>query len=138
MLRPPATKGMSERGSAIVEAVLVLMLMLLVIFGAIQFSMVIFGYNSVAFAARAGTRYAIVNGSSSITPCTAAQVQAVVEQNLAGIRSSTVTVATTWNPNNAPGSTVKVVVSADFAPVVKLVMPSAITVTSTSQMIVLQ
>lgn len=138
MLRLRRAKGVTERGSAIVEAMLVLMVTLLLIFGAIQFSMVIFGYNSVAFAARAGTRYAIVNGSSSNAPCTAAQVQAVVQQNLSGIPSSAVTVATTWISNNNPGSTVKVVVSANFVPMVKLVMPSTISVTSTSEMIILQ
>ena len=50
MLRLRREKGVSERGSAIVEAMLVLMVTLLVIFGGIQFSVVIFGYNSVAFA----------------------------------------------------------------------------------------
>jgi Flp pilus assembly protein TadG len=109
-----------------------------VIFGTIQFSVVVFGYNSVAFAARAGTRYAIVNGSSSPSPCTAAQVQTVVLENLAGIPTAVVTVTTTWISNNNPGSTVKVVVSANFSPMVKWVMPSTINVNSTSEMIILQ
>jgi Flp pilus assembly protein TadG len=138
MLRLRRARGVSERGSAIVEAMLVLMVTLLVIFGGIQFSVVIFGYNSVAFAARAGTRYAIVNGSSSPSPCTAAQVQTVVLQNLAGIPSALVTVTSTWISNNNPGSTVKVVVSANFTPMVRWVMPSTINVNSTSQMIILQ
>jgi|HubBroStandDraft_1064217.scaffolds.fasta_scaffold101433_2 Flp pilus assembly protein TadG len=138
MLRLRRARGVSERGSAMVEAMLVLIVTLLVIFGAIQFSIVVFGYNSVAFAARAGTRYAIVNGSSSTSPCTAAQVQSVVLENLAGVPSAVVTVTTTWISNNNPGSTVKVVVSANFAPMVKWVMPNAITVASTSQMIILQ
>src|ERR1700689_2431233 len=42
-------------------------------------------------------------------------VQSVVLQNLAGVPSSVVTVTTSWISNNNPGSTVKVVVSANFA-----------------------
>ena len=127
-----------ERGSAMVEAVLVLMVTLLIIFGAIQWAFVIFGYNSVAYAARCGSRYAIVHGSSSATPTNAAGVQAIVLQNLAGIPSTVVTVNTTWNPDTNPGSTVTVVVTASLAPMIKLVMPNTISVTSTSKMIILQ
>jgi len=129
---------MTEQGSALVEGTLVLTIVLLVIFGMIQFSYVVFGYNAVVYSARAGTRYAAVHGSSSPSPCSASTVQTQVLNQLPGIPASAVTVTTTWTPNNNPGNTVKVTVSANFSPMASLVMKQGLTLSSSSQMTILQ
>src|SRR5271165_5022361 len=97
-------RGKAEQGSALVEGAFVLTLMLLLIFGMIQFSYVVFGYNAIVYAARAGTRYAAVHGSSSLSPCSATTVQTQVLNQLPGVPASAVTVTTTWTPDNNPGS----------------------------------
>ena len=128
----------AERGGALVEGAFVLTIMLLMIFGMIQYSYVVFGYNSIVYAARAGTRYAIVHGSSSPSPCSSADIQSQVISQLPGVPSSAVTVTTTWTPDNTPGSTVRVTVSANFSPMAKLVMKQGVTLSSSSQMTILQ
>jgi Flp pilus assembly protein TadG len=128
----------SERGSALVEGAFFLTIVLLMIFGMIQFSYVVFGYNAVVYSARAGTRYAAVHGSSSPSPCSAATVQTQVLNQLPGVPASAVTVTTTWSPDNKPGSTVRVTVSANFSPMASLVMKQGVTLSSSSQMTILQ
>lgn len=136
--RPAGHRTAAERGSALVEGAFVITIVLLVVFGMIQFSYVVFGYNAVVYSARAGTRYAAVHGSSSPAPCSAATVQTQVLNQLPGVPASAVTVTTTWTPDNKPGSTVKVTVSANFSPMAKLVMRQGVTLSSSSQMTILQ
>lgn len=136
--QPAVHRTPSERGSALVEGALVLTILLLMVFGMIQFSYVVFGYNAVVYSARAGTRYAAVHGSSSPSPCTAATVQTQVLNQLPGVPASAVTVTTTWSPDNKPGSTVRVTVSANFSAMASLVMKQGVTLSSSSQMTILQ
>ncbi|MGA7409856.1 MAG: TadE family protein [Bryobacteraceae bacterium] len=136
--RPAGNRTTSEQGSALVEGAFVLTIVLLLVFGMIQFSYVVFGYNTIVYAARAGTRYAAVHGSSSPSPCSAAAVQTQVLNQLPGVPASAVTVTTTWTPDNKPGSTVRVTVSANFSPMASLVMKQGVTLSSSSQMIILQ
>ena len=136
--RPTGHRITAEQGSTLVEGAFVITIVLLLIFGMIQFSYVVFGYNAIVYSARAGTRYAAVRGSSSPSPCSAATVQTQVLNQLPGIPASAVTVTTTWAPNNNPGSTVKVSVSASFSPMANLVMKQGITLSSSSQMTILQ
>ena len=136
--RAPFHRTTAEQGSALVEGAFVLTIVLLLVFGMIQFSYVVFGYTAVVYSARAGTRYAAVHGSSSPSPCSAAAVQTQVLNQLPGVPASAVTVTTTWTPNNNPGSTVKVTVSANFSAMAKLVMRQGVTLSSSSQMTILQ
>src|ERR1700728_758515 len=101
----------SERGSALVEVALILPIVVLFVFGLVQFSTLTFNLNNVAYGATEGARYAVVHGSSSLAPCTAATVQSIVFASMPGVPGSVVTVTTTWNPNNSPGSVVTVSVS---------------------------
>ena len=52
--------GKSEDGQDIVEYVLVLPLLLLLVFGIVDFGIAVFNYNTVAYAAREGARAAIL------------------------------------------------------------------------------
>lgn len=54
----------AQRGSAIIEFAIVAFLLFLVIFACIEFDRMVLAYTSIANAARAGARYAIVHGES--------------------------------------------------------------------------
>jgi Flp pilus assembly protein TadG len=51
----------NERGQELVEFALVFPLLMLLVLGIIDFSVVVFSYNTIANAAREGVRYGIVN-----------------------------------------------------------------------------
>ena len=123
------------RGAASVEMALVSLLFYSMMFGVVYAAIVMFAWNSAAYAARQATRYAMVHGAASGYACTSAQLQSMVRRS-SGLQSATVT--TTWTPNNSPGSTVKVFVSMPVAVFVPLVSIKSVTVASSSQMIILQ
>ena len=62
-----------ERGQALVEAALTFPLLFLLFFGIIEFSLVIFSYNTISNAAREGARAGIISGSTDATIRTAAR-----------------------------------------------------------------
>ena len=59
----PRTKIRKERGSVMVEFALVLVLLMLVLFSVFEFCRMVLVVNSIANAARAGSRYAVTHGS---------------------------------------------------------------------------
>ncbi|MDQ6663742.1 MAG: pilus assembly protein [Acidobacteriota bacterium] len=79
----------------------------------------VWAYNTVAFACREGTRYAIVRGAASSSPATAAQTS-------------------TWQPDNKPGSFVQVKVAFTFKPVTPVFTMASYQVASTSKMAISQ
>jgi len=100
-----------QRGSATVEVALVLPIVALFVFGIVQFSTLTFNLNSAAYGSTEGARYAAVHGSTSIQPCTTANVRTIVLASMPGVPAGVVTVTTTWNPDNSPGGVVTVSVS---------------------------
>jgi Flp pilus assembly protein TadG len=64
------------RGQSLVEFSLVAFLSVMLLLGAFEMCRMVLVYTTIANAARAGTRYAIVHGSDAST--TTAQIQAVV------------------------------------------------------------
>jgi len=103
------TRWLDDRGSALVEHAIVLIVLMMFLFGIMDFSRFLYVYHFVSEVAREGTRYAAVRGSSFSTECgtgsspktyacyvTAADIQTYV-QGLApmGITSSSVTINTT-------------------------------------------
>jgi Flp pilus assembly protein TadG len=97
-----------EDGATMVEMALSLTVLLAMLFGIIEMSFTLYSYHYIADAAREGTRYAIVRGSSCsvLTNCnaTAAQIQTYVEDlGYPGINSTAhMTVTTTWWTPTAP------------------------------------
>jgi Flp pilus assembly protein TadG len=144
-----------ETGQAIVETAIVMSLTLILVIGVIEASMAFYSYCFVAEAAREGTRYAIVRGSScsgwaQACPAAASDVQAYVRSMaFPGIMSSSLSVNTTWpttgsacmpssSPCNNPGNLVQVKVSYQFTYNVPLVSSNLLTVSSTSEMTIAQ
>ncbi len=123
----------NNRGSVVVEVALGLLLFMTCLCGVMDFGRVVWCYNSIAFAAQKGTRYAIVHGGISNYPATTAQIESIVESSAVGLDPNYLTVTTTWEPDNTPRNVVQVAVSYDFHSLVPM-FPSIITLTKTSRM----
>jgi Flp pilus assembly protein TadG len=142
----------NQRGSTMVETVLVLMLALTVIFGIMEFGRAIFTYHAISNAARLGSRYAIVHGANCIpSGCTATQasVQTFVRNSTPGVTPSNMTVTPVWSGTDLnggacsssaenPGCTVTVTVTYPFTYILKYFGfgGRAFTISSSSQMVV--
>jgi Flp pilus assembly protein TadG len=128
----------AERGAETVEFALSLVLVLMLLYGTMEFGRFVYSYNVLASATREATRYAVVHGSKSGAPATAADVAAQVKHWAVGLDPSALTVTTTWTPGNSPGSTVQVQTQYRLTPVATLLLRSPITVGSRSQMMISQ
>lgn len=157
-----ARRNRDERGGAVVEFMIVAAVTLTVLFGLIAFGQAVYAYNLVSEAAREGSRFAMVRGSTcsgwdSACPASAADVQSYVQ----GILSQemyvnptaggpwSVTVNTTWpagtsgcvasgGANNTPGCPVQVQVQYNFTLGLAFIKQTTMNITSTSQMVITQ
>ena len=131
-------KGISKDGSAFVEFVFVAPLFLMLIFGIIEFSRVMLMYHHVGNAAREGSRYAIVHGSTfPASNANDTDVENYVK-SISPLDPNNVIVQTVWeNPaDHAPKTWVKVQVSYDFKFILPILFGSGIPLTSTSRMVI--
>lgn len=145
----------NEEGSSIVEMAIASSIVLAVLIGVFQASLMLYTYHFLSYAARDGARYAMVRGSgscltagvstSNIAGCNDKTGSGVVGhvESLAfpGInwvtQCTTPCVSVTWpNGSNAPGNPVKVQVSYPYTLYVPWVKPINLTLKSTSQMII--
>lgn len=119
-MRRPLSTARSDQGQSLVEFALVLPVLLLVIFGVIDLARAVWQENTLAFAAREGSRYAIVHGSASTAPVgpndpAEPNITAVVQRYAIGVPNITVTTA--WpDGDNDRNSRVSVDASAPFVP----------------------
>jgi hypothetical protein len=111
---------------------------MMIIFGLLEMGRLVWWYNIMPMLAREGTRFAAVRGSTSTTPATATDVTAAVKSKAIGFDPASMTVSTTWTPNNKPGSVVKVAVSYTFIPIAPYIPASPIPLTSSSQLVIAQ
>ena len=135
-----------ERGQGLVEFALTAVLVIALIFGAIEFDRLMLCYTTVANAARAGSRYASVHGSDN--PATVAQIQSVVQNFLAAapLKVSAATIDVSYSDpasgppagcsgQPAPGCYVSVNVSYPYDPLTTY-FPLSIRLTSASEGVV--
>jgi Flp pilus assembly protein TadG len=128
-----------RRGATSVEFAMLAMPCLLLLFGIINFSAALYSYDFVCYSAQQAARYAIVNGASSPNPATAADIQTYVDGLVVGaLNPNYLTVTTTWNPNNKPGSVVTVQVSYNYHPLTSFVESVNISLTRTAAMVISQ
>jgi Flp pilus assembly protein TadG len=125
----------SRRGATLVEFAFVLLTLLVLIFASIEFDRVILVYTSIADAAKAGVRYAIVHGSHNAA--SSGQITSVVQGYAAAgaLQSTNVTVTVAYAPDNSIGSLVTVTVSYPYDPLVGLI-PLGATLSSAAQGII--
>jgi Flp pilus assembly protein TadG len=102
-------EGGSERGQSLVEFALLLPVMLVIITGLIDVSRAVWEENTLAYAAREGTRYLIVHGSNGSPasdptgePAGGATDQAKAIVQAAAVGVPNVTVAVSWPTLNGP------------------------------------
>ena len=114
----------SEGGQSLIEFALILPLFLLLVTGLFDVARAVFQENTLAYAAREGTRYAIVHGSGSADPVWPGNTTPVVNVvRSAAVGVPDVTVVVTW-PRIVGGSAcydrgcpVAVDATAQFVPV---------------------
>jgi Flp pilus assembly protein TadG len=142
----------SERGQVLVEFALSVLMFLVLILGILDFGRALYAYHAVGYAARAGTRYAVVrgaacNGAVAGCPATQSSVTSYVESLSPNLNPSDLTVSVNWitgnngcpagtSPTNSPGCSVEVSISYKFVWLFSF-LPMT-TMTSTSQMVISQ
>jgi Flp pilus assembly protein TadG len=126
------------RGSTLIESSIVAVVFLLLLTGIMEFGRLGLAYNEVSFAAQCAARYASVRGSSSGHPAAAADVQTAAKVYTGALDNTKVTVATTWIPDNNPGSTVQVKVSYNFATALVPLAATTLPVQTTARAIITQ
>lgn len=139
----------AQRGTTTVEFAISALLMLMLLFGIMECSLLVYSYHTVSNAAREGSRWAIVRGIDCVAsscPATADSVKAYVLTQVPLLDASQVTVTTTWSSSEncavssasgpaGPGCIVAVRVSYPFQLNLPLVPINAMTLSSTSQMV---
>ena len=137
-----------ERGSALVEFAIASTVTLTLIFGIVDYGRGLYTDHLVSYAARAGSRYAIVRGSACAVagcPATSASIQTYVRGLAPGVDTASMTVTTTWPGGNGcaagandPGCPVTVTVTYPFKFIVKLMPSFTMQMTSASTMVISQ
>ena len=109
-----------EAAQSLVEFAFILPILLLVITGLFDMARAVWQENTLAYAAREGTRYAIVHGANAASPVgptdpSDATISGVVRAAAVGVYG--ISVATAWpDGNNNRNSRVSVDATAPFVP----------------------
>jgi Flp pilus assembly protein TadG len=128
----------NQKGAVIVEHALIFLLFFVVLYAIMEFGRIVYLYNSLAGATREAARYAIVNGSRSASPATNADIRARLLRWGVGFDPTSLTVNTTWTPNNAPGSKVRIESSYNISLMSGLIYNAPLTISSRSEMVISQ
>lgn len=127
----------NDRGAALLEFGLVMVVFFMFLFGVMDFGRALYTYHFVTNAACRATRYAIVRGADSSNPVSAAGITDYVKAiTPMGIDPNDLAVSTSWSPNNAPGSSVRVEVSDNFHFFMPVLPKLGMTLTGASQMVI--
>ena len=136
MRRLPHRIYKADRGSTLVEFSLVALLLIMVLLGVVEMSRMILVYTTIANAARAGARYAIVHGAdrptsgvsavdqqspASCAPSSCTQIQTVVRNYASAglLNGNNVTVLVSFpDAKNTVGSHVQVSATYVYDPLV--------------------
>jgi Flp pilus assembly protein TadG len=154
-----ARRKLEQGGNVIIEMGLCMVVLFMMIFGIVEYSVLNFANNFCAYAAQQAARYASIRGASSVnalptnpSPCgssctneASGDPTTTYIQGLAvGLNTANLTVATTWTAcsgcsnGNDQGSTVTVKVSYAYSPLFKVVSPNSLTLNSSSTMTVIE
>jgi Flp pilus assembly protein TadG len=117
-----------NRGSSLVEFALISFMFVMVLAGVVEMGRMVLVYNTIANAAREGTRYAIVHGADQTVspsgpgnPCTCTDVKTVITNFASAglINTSAMTITVSYpDGNNNAGSHVSVKVLYTYDPFV--------------------
>ncbi len=147
---PMAPQG-HRRGATLIEFALFFLLYLTVAVGLMELGRGVWSYTTIAHAARAGARYAIIHGSLNPIPKDGTTIEDVVKANVVGLDPGDVTVNTkfekyddisdTWLTGaayNSRSNVVEVKVSYPFRLVTGplVLAQNTIQLSSTSRMVI--
>ena len=124
------------KGQTYVEFAFCAAAFLMLLFALVNFSLVLYAYNFVSYAAREGTRFAAVHGSSNPSPAGTTDITNLITREAYGLNGKNLKVTTTWSPDNKPGSTVNVQVQYTFNFMVPFIALKPVNLTSNSQMMI--
>lgn len=151
---------MQENGNSLVEFALSSSVLFMLMFGIIQFSMGLYTYNFLTYAAKDAARFAMVRGSNctNLTGCNqyAASFSAiqtfVASEGYPGVNPASIAVTPSWtceavgpnNPNaglqnancNAPGDMVTVTLKYPYTLNIPFWKPTLMTFSATSSMVI--
>jgi hypothetical protein len=102
--------------------------------GSLDFARGLTVLHTLSHASTEGARYAAVRGARSSSPATPDSIEAFVKQHLPGVNPATVSVVTSWQPNNEPGSVVEVRVQYAFRSIVPALSMGTIAMERTARM----
>ena len=112
-----------ERGIALIEMAVVLLVLLMLLFGIMEAGRAVMNYHTLYEAVSEGARFASVNGATSGAlpgPRSSPDVDPLVKQRVVstavGMGLATADVQVGWLPDNRPGSTVTVSASYLYKP----------------------
>lgn len=148
--QPDSRARQRTRAQAIVEFALVAPVFFFMLFAIIEFGWYVYQVQVLNEAAREGSRYAIVHGSTSLCPSgpmpggvmnwcdpSGAKIQSSVHNYAVGLATASLTFPTmAWNPDNARGSVFSLVVQTTLQPLIPWVPLPAITVQGASTLVV--
>lgn len=99
-----------EHGAAAVEFALLAGVFFLLVLAVVELGRFAYANHSLEHAVREGLRFAVVNGGDSESPATEEDIQEFVRQTGAsrGLGGAQPTVVTAFDPDNAPGSRVRI------------------------------
>jgi Flp pilus assembly protein TadG len=119
----------ADGGSSMIEFSLIAFMFIIVLLGVVEMGRMVLVYTTVANAARAGARYAIVHGADQTVsssgpgnPCTCTQVHTVVKNFASAglVNTGLLTISVNYpDSTNTPGSRVSVTVAYPYDPLVK-------------------
>jgi Flp pilus assembly protein TadG len=125
---PAIDRWREDRGNNLVEFALISFMFIMVLAGVVELGRMVLVYNTIANAAREGTRYAIVHGADQTStpsgpgnPCTCTAVNTVITNFASAglINTSAMTITVAYpNGNNNAGSPVTVKVLYTYDPFV--------------------
>jgi Flp pilus assembly protein TadG len=100
-------KSHAQRGASMVEFVIAATAFLMIIFGIFEFGRVLYIYHTVSNAARIGSRWAMVRGSSGcsvLDHCNASSsdIQTYVQSIVPIVDSNSLIVSASWSSSTAP------------------------------------
>jgi Flp pilus assembly protein TadG len=94
-----------RRGATLIEFGLFFLLFLVVSFGLMEMGRGVWTFTTIAHAARAGARYAIIHGKINPIPNDGTTIEAIVKANAVGLDPADVTVITKYERYDEAGDT---------------------------------
>ncbi len=110
----PARLLVDGAGSAATQLALVLPIFLGFTLGIMDAGRLMWTQVTIDQAAKKGARFAIVHGSASASPASADAIADCIREKLTALDPTAAGVTVSWDPDNAPGSSVSVLVTYPF------------------------